>query len=275
MADTAIAALQAFNSYRMARLQLRFMRKQMDLAEGYLEIFANQREFYRSVFRPKTEDVLRVLAVDPVFTPNYLARYAYAQTLGIGINFVKYERINFNSASGLAADSYYDRRGQMYSLPKSVYVELQNYRDTFIYAIHADIQNHLFRYEEYKENIWGQRRYDRFVTVGEYSNKSAVAMAQDGAASFGLLSNAVEAKGNLYGAMANDFAASAGALFQKAMTPNPSDMMRFPQPNVIPKKNEVITNARIGTPMEDYSARMMTQVQRPYVDTVKGGRMVK
>ena len=213
MPSEVIAVVNARNAYAMAKLQLKFLRKQTTLSEGYLDFFLEQRRFYRETFRVQTEEAVRLLAQDPVFTPDYFANYAYARRLGLNIVHIKYKILNFGASDG-ERDSYYDRLTHRYGLVRPYNTEILNYRDMAVGIMHADLQMHLFRYEEYKENIWRQRRFDRLNTVAEYSNKSAVAIAQDGAASFGFLSGALAAKADYYGNAANDLFASAGHAFQ-------------------------------------------------------------
>jgi len=137
-------------------------------------------------------------------------------------------------------------------------------------VMHADLQMHLFRYEEYKENIWRQRRFDRFNTVAEYSNKNAVAVAQDGAASFGFLSSALSAKADYYGNAANDLFASAGHAFQSGRNKVKTS---FGIPTSPTTQNNPAPIGGKGSAV-NYANNMANQVTSPTANTPMG-RMYK
>lgn len=269
MPSEAIAVANALNAYRMALLQLKFLRRQTTLSEGYLDFYVVQRRFYREAFRAQTEEAVRLLAQDPVFTPDYFANYAYARRLGLNIVHIKYKILNFGR-SDAERDSYYDRLTHRYGLVRPYNTEILNYRDMAIGVMHADLQMHLFRYEEYKENIWRQRRFDRFNTVAEYSNKNAVAVAQDGAASFGFLSNALSAKADYYGNAANDLFASAGHAFQTGRN-KVKTSFGIPTSPTVPNSPAPIGGKGSAV---NYANNMVNQITSPTANTPMG-RMYK
>ncbi len=261
MGDIALAAIAAANATLaalLAREQLKFLERQIELSEGYLAFFSEQRRFYREVFRAQTEEAVRLLAQDPVFTPDYFANYAYARRLGLNIVHIKYKILNFGY-SDAERNSYYDRLTHRYGLVRPYNTEILNYRDMAIGVMHADLQMHLFRYEEYKENIWRQRRFDRLNVVAEYSNKHTVGLATDGASSFGFLSKALEAKSDMYGNAANDLFASAGHAFQSSRN-KVKNAFSIPDTNVIGGKGSAVA----------YAKNMDKQVFSPTVDTPRG-----
>ena len=266
MPSEVIAVVNARNAYRMAQLQLKFLRKQTTLSEGYLDFYLEQRRFYREIFRVQTEEAVRLLAQDPVFTPDYFANYAYARRLGLNIVHIKYKILNFGTSDG-ERNSYYDRLTHRYGLARPYNTEILNYRDMAIGLMHADLQMHLFRYEEYKENIWQQRRFDRFNVVAEYSNKNAVAVAQDGAASFGFLSSALAAKGDLYGNMANDLFASAGHAFQAGRNKVKTSFGIPTSPTTGSNPAPIIGGKGSAV---NYSDNMVRQITAPVASTAQG-----
>lgn len=243
--------------------QYKFMKEQLSLSNKYLLFFQEQRQFYRTNWRPRTEDRVRQDATDPIVTPDYVALYgrAYNYTADIAIRF---ERLLFGTGGATnPASSFRHRRAAMYMLPAPSEVQLNTYISLGIAATKVDATTYRFRYEEYKENIMGQRRYDRLLAVAEYSNKSGMAVARDGATSFGYLNNALEAKGNMYGAMANDMFASAGNLFQSRKG-GPKQHYNYP------------VNAKVGSyEPEQFSRRLENSLQSPIWESPTGGVVAK
>lgn len=260
MGDIALAIIataNVVNAILMSALQIQFLREQNRLSRNYLRFYEEQRQFYRDVFRTRTEEAVRLAAQDPVFTPNYQASYTSAYRIGVSINYVNFGILNFGR-SPLLHDSYYDRRGQMYGLAKPYNTDIASYINCELALTQVDIENHLYRYEEYKENIYSQRRWDRLNVVAEFSNKNAVAVAQDGATSFGFLNSALEAKGNMYGAASNDLFASAGNAFQSMGKSG----MGKPYKSAS-TKDMVLSNTPANT-SKAYSNRMEQEMNRQY-----------
>lgn len=258
-----LAAARVVAAGIVANEQYKFMKEQLDLSEKYLVFFQEQRQFYRTNWRARTEDRVRQDATDPIVTPDYVALYGRADgyTTDIAIRF---ERLLFGTGGAFnPASSYRHRRAAMYSLPGPNEVQLNTYIALGICATKVDAITYRFRYEEYKENIMGQRRYDRLMAVAEYSNKAGMAVARDGASSFGYLNNALEAKGNMYGAMANDMFASAGNLFQSRKG-GPKQHYNYP------------VNAKIGDyAPEQFSNRLENSLQSPIWESPTGGVVAK
>jgi len=213
-ASATIAVARAIVARKMYRLQVKLLKQQLNLSERYLAFFSEQRAFYRAYFRDDVNLKLIQLAQDPIFTPKYFAQYGNAFSIvsdraaGMGhLVFGTYIDVN-------PYDNYYQRRATMYSLPTPVDVSVVNYISTSRCAIVVNAMNHQYRYEEYKENIYQQRRYERLMVLGEMSNSQAIAAARDGAASFSFLNDALMRKSNYYGSLANEHMAGAGQAFQ-------------------------------------------------------------
>lgn len=214
----ALAIAKAEAARKLARIQIRLLRKQVELSEKYRNIFAEQRAFYRDNFRARIEASIRQYATHAQFTPDYVASYGTAYGFMRGLAF-KSRLIVFGSSNDtdILYNSYYGRKMRMYSVgrPADPFLEYYIYGQLDLSKI--DAADHLFRYEQYKENIYNARRFDRMTSVAEYSNKHVVTAARDGASSFGAVASALTAKGNFYGARANDLMYGAGNLLQNTL----------------------------------------------------------
>lgn len=243
----------------IAEEQRKFMRAQIRMAEYYLEYYKEQRQFYRNFYRPMVEERLRIDATDPVFTPEYVARYGAVSNASLD-SIIGFSRLVFgNNGATSPSESWLHRHAAMYALPSQQEVQLLNYIDLGIRATHVDLENYRYRHEEHKEQIYKQRRFDRLMNVAEYSNKSGVAAARDGAASFGFVSSALENKANMYGAMANDMFASAGNIFQSNKG-GPKQHYNYPVHPDMGKYN----------PTESYSVGLEQQLKRPFWESPVG-----
>lgn len=212
----ALALLRARIAYELGRVQIRLLKKQIDLAEKYRDIFAEQRAFYRDQFRLKVESAVRFYATHAQFTPDYAANYGGANSFVRDLHF-KSRRITFGTTNttDILFDSYYGRKMKMYGIGRPADLFIDYYIYGQLDLSNVDAIDHTYRYEQYKENIYDARRFDRMTAVAEYSNKHAIAAARDGATSFGAVASAITAKGNFYGARANDMMYGAGNLFQQ------------------------------------------------------------
>lgn len=256
--SVALAALAAFRAriaYELGTIQVKLLKQQIKLAEDYRKIFAEQRAFYRDNFRARIEASIRQYATHAQFTPDYVASYGTAYGFMRGLAF-KSRLITFGSTNDtdILYNSYYGRRMRMYSVGRPADPFLEYYIYGQLDLSKVDAADHLFRYEQYKENIYNARRFDRMTAVAEYSNKHVVAAARDGAASFGAVASALTAKGNFYGARANDMMYGAGNLFQNSMA------------NL--KSGEAPQSAALS-----YSQRMEREVVSP-VYTASDGRVM-
>lgn len=256
----ALATANAYNAYEMARLQLKLLRKQRTLAERYQEFYQIQRQFYRDVFQFNVEERILAATLSTTFTPNYRAQYGTAQVFG-NDRIDRYSQLITGRGAPDPKDSYYARRGQMYSLPGFIDVQLHNYLSLHIVAHRVDAITHLYRYEEYKETIYQQRRFERFSAVAEYSNKVAVNLAQEGSSSFAYLNNALEAKGNHYGAASNDLFAAAGNAYQSGSAKK--------------MDNSFNIQKRQKTVPEQYSANQEKSISSPTWNSPRNGPIIK
>lgn len=212
--SAGIAVARAIVARKMYKLQIKLLKAQLDLSEKYLAFYTEQRAFYRSYFRDDVNIKLIQLAQDPLFTPKYFASYGSAFSI-VSDRMAGMGYLVFGSyISPDPYDNYYQRRATMYSLPTPVDVSLVSYIAVGRCAIFANALNGQYRYEEYKENIYQQRRYERLMVLGEMSNSFAIAASRDGASSFAYLNDALDRQGNYYGSLANEHMAASGQAFQ-------------------------------------------------------------
>lgn len=248
-----IAAANAINAYNMARKQLKLLKQQVRLSKVYLEYYELQRQFYRNVFQDNVETRIRMFSESSIFTPDYHAAYGTALNFG-NDRQLRYQYLTLGRGAAVPQLSYYARRGQMYSLPGFVDVQSFNYVSQAISMHRVDLFAHLYRYEEYRENIYSQRRFERYSAIATYGNKSAMTIAAEGTSSFAYLNQALEAKGNMYGAAANDLFSFAGDAYQSGQ-----GKKRVADAFAAPK----VGSMNAGGMAESYSRRQEQNVMNP------------
>lgn len=170
MSGTIGDIISAVCAFRMAQAQIRYIRRQLDVARRYYNIYAEQRAFYRAVFQSGNSGTYTVfsgsnLVNAPAITGPGLERAYLNEAYGAVVPVKDYaaERTIANTLlsrlQGLLDGSALRRRAEKYGLPTAQY----GLQELSYYGAEAsvDATNYFFRAAEHKFEVATNRYFER------------------------------------------------------------------------------------------------------------------
>lgn len=241
----AVAVANAAISYEFCRLQLKQLRRQLDSADRYYQMYRRQRALYRAVFQngqPFDNDANGGVLDGILYGPSsgaerslvnearseipYNARYLFQQN-NVGARQGSYLiNILYHFNSTPTAVTRKHERMQLKPDPNSlIYLAL-----TAI-ATNVDGLNYWYRFEEYREIVERERRFEHLTSAMQFSLNRGVAVANGVGMALDQLGNARQRMADHYGKMSNTFGGMAGFALQRSTmdVPRMAPRMRGPE----------------------------------------------
>lgn len=279
----AVAVANAAIAYEFCRLQLRQLRRQLDSADRYYQMYRRQRALYRSVFQtgqsfdnpadgPAINGVLysqssgaeRSLVNEARSEIPYSARYLFQQN-DVGARQGDYlTQILYHFNATPTAVTRKHERMQLKPDPNSlVYLAL-----TAI-ATNVDGLNYWYRFEEYREIVERERRFEHLTSAMQFSLKRGVAVANGAGMALDQLGNARQRMADFYGKASNNFGGMAGFALQRSFAAG--DV-----PRVGPKMRGPEIDSRLGRAGFDMDANIASAQEWSTLDMgARNDRMVE